>query len=257
MSEGLPRFDEDLSYVSQLGRMPNIDNNLTYRDLQSIFDKAPESIKRWLNDVFIPAVESAIGSGTISGIDGSQINDNSIPAGKLANGAISSDAIGNGTVQSENIGTGEVKTVNLEANAVTEIKIKDGAVTGTKLGNKAVGQNNLADNIPLTKFTGNNVAQFNGRIGNITAVEPKFASKTSTAFTEEETPTLTDYPFRAEITDTNVTSNDKVYVEFSPAQINESIYAPFTQSDAGKFYIYSDTAHAAITVQYTILKGTA
>ena len=244
MSEGLPRFDEDLSYVSQLGRLPNVDNNLTYKDLQSIFDKAPESIKRWLNEVFIPAVESAIGSGTISGIDGSQINDNSIPAGKLVNGAVSSQAIGNGTVKSANIGTGEVKTTNLEANAVTEIKIKDGAVTKDK----------LADNIPLTKFTGNNVTKFNNRTGNITAIEAKFASKTSSAFTSNST--LTDYKYRASVTDSNVTANDKVYVEFSAAQINEGIYAPITQSYAGGFYIYADSSHTAITVQYTILKGT-
>ena len=66
----LPTIDNtDTDYISQLGDNPNVDDGLSADQLKAIFDRNPEEIRYWLNNTFIPAVESAFASSPIDTAD--------------------------------------------------------------------------------------------------------------------------------------------------------------------------------------------
>lgn len=56
----LPKMTTAVNNISQLDTRPNAVNGLTADQLKAEFDKGPEAIKRFLNEVLIPALDSAI-----------------------------------------------------------------------------------------------------------------------------------------------------------------------------------------------------
>ena len=61
MSEFLNRLTSDVAFIQQLGDNPNFDNNMSAEDLKAWFDKAPEAIKAYINDILIPQLEAKFG----------------------------------------------------------------------------------------------------------------------------------------------------------------------------------------------------
>lgn len=59
---GFTKLTEDVAYIQKLGDNPNSDNGLTSAALKAWFDKAPEAIKAYLNNTFIPEIETKFGS---------------------------------------------------------------------------------------------------------------------------------------------------------------------------------------------------
>lgn len=56
----LPKMTTAVDNISKLDTRPNAVNGLTADELKAKFDKAPEDIKRFLNEVLIPALDSAV-----------------------------------------------------------------------------------------------------------------------------------------------------------------------------------------------------
>lgn len=56
----LPKMTTAVDNISKLDTRPNAVNGLTADELKAKFDKAPEDIKRFLNEVLIPALDGAI-----------------------------------------------------------------------------------------------------------------------------------------------------------------------------------------------------
>lgn len=56
----LPKMTTAVNNISQLDTRPNAVNGLTADELKAEFDKGPEAIKRFLNEVLIPALDDAI-----------------------------------------------------------------------------------------------------------------------------------------------------------------------------------------------------
>lgn len=56
----LPKMTTAVNNISQLDTRPNAVNGLTADELKAEFDKGPEAIKKFLNEVLIPALDSAI-----------------------------------------------------------------------------------------------------------------------------------------------------------------------------------------------------
>lgn len=55
-----PKMTEPVNNISQLDTRPNAVNGLTADQLKAEFDKGPQAIKKFLNEVLIPALDSAI-----------------------------------------------------------------------------------------------------------------------------------------------------------------------------------------------------
>lgn len=56
----LPKMTTAVNNISQLDTRPNAVNGLTADELKAEFDKGPEAIKKFLNEVLIPALDGAI-----------------------------------------------------------------------------------------------------------------------------------------------------------------------------------------------------
>lgn len=56
----LPKMTTAVDNISKLDTRPNAVNGLTADELKAKFDKAPEDIKRFLNEVLVPALDGAI-----------------------------------------------------------------------------------------------------------------------------------------------------------------------------------------------------
>lgn len=86
----LPKMTTAVDNISKLDTRPNAVNGLTADELKAKFDKAPEDIKRFLNEVLIPALDGAI---TLSALG-------AVPETRKVNGqALSADV----TVSAEDV----------------------------------------------------------------------------------------------------------------------------------------------------------
>ena len=97
-----PRITDGLGTVSTLDDRPNDTSGLTASELKAKFDKDPETLKAYINDIFIPYLESTaaaaqIGISTITGLSAEtvqaafeQIMDTmqNISQGAVPNGSI-------------------------------------------------------------------------------------------------------------------------------------------------------------------------
>lgn len=58
----IPKFTEDLSFISKLGDNPNTDNGFTPAQLKAEFDKAALAIQRFINTYIVTALNSEVNS---------------------------------------------------------------------------------------------------------------------------------------------------------------------------------------------------
>ena len=252
--QNLTTLDADVSIISKLDRLPNKSGELTYKELQAKFDEAANIIKDYINDTMLANIEDNIssGGGQMSGsnivpgtITSTQLATNAVGETNIADYSVTNNKLGAGAVTAGKIDVLAVTNTKLASNSVTEVKIENGAVTNAKLAG-SITANKIADNQVVKSVNGKQDA----------AVVFQFKTAQSVAFSQEASPTLTDYPYKATVTDSDVTANDKVYVEFDADQINEGIYAPITISYAGGFYIFAESAPSASqTINYTVLKA--
>lgn len=64
MAVQIPKLSDDLEIISKLGDNPNTDNGMSSADLKAQFDRAPNIIKKFINDYVVPAINNyVVGSG--------------------------------------------------------------------------------------------------------------------------------------------------------------------------------------------------
>lgn len=64
MAVQIPKLNDDLDVIAKLGDNPNTDNGMSSADLKAQFDKAPNIIKKFINDYVVPAINNyVVGSG--------------------------------------------------------------------------------------------------------------------------------------------------------------------------------------------------
>lgn len=68
----LPTMTTDVRNIENLPKRPNATNDLDYKALQQVFDKAGVDIKSFLNDTLIPALDSGIGGVDINALQEAQ-----------------------------------------------------------------------------------------------------------------------------------------------------------------------------------------
>lgn len=54
----IPYFETDIGYIQKLGDNPNSDNGFTAQQLKELFDKAPLTIQRFINDYLVPGINN-------------------------------------------------------------------------------------------------------------------------------------------------------------------------------------------------------
>jgi len=107
----LPTFDEDVEIISQLSDYPNDDDGLEPDELKAKFDLAAVLLKEYINEILLPAVDSAI-EAAARGITFGGLSGTVLQAGSVYSGALSSEE-----------GNEAVDTGNIRARAVTLAKL--------------------------------------------------------------------------------------------------------------------------------------
>ena len=81
----LDKFEKDMAIISALDDEPNDVGGLTAAELKAKFDEAGQSIKQFLNEIFIPQVdEQKAGRDELHGLVLGQIPDGTITESKLS-----------------------------------------------------------------------------------------------------------------------------------------------------------------------------
>ena len=87
----LDKFEKDMAIISALDDEPNDVGGLTAAELKAKFDEAGQSIKQFLNEIFIPQVdEQKAGRDELHGLVLGQIPDGTITMEKLSVSLIAS-----------------------------------------------------------------------------------------------------------------------------------------------------------------------
>ena len=97
MAIQIPKLNDDLDVIAKLGDNPNTDNGMSSADLKAQFDKAPNIIKKFINDYVVPAINNyVVGSGFLP-LSGGTMNGNIAMGGRKVTGlgtpADSGDAV--------------------------------------------------------------------------------------------------------------------------------------------------------------------
>lgn len=66
----IPTMQDDLDIVSKLGDSPNTDNNLSSEQLKAKFDEGPKTIKAFINNTIVPALNKLVGAVGFMGTHG-------------------------------------------------------------------------------------------------------------------------------------------------------------------------------------------
>lgn len=76
MAVQIPKLSDDLEIISKLGDNPNTDNGMSSADLKAQFDKAPNIIKKFINDYVVPAINNyVVGAGFLPLLGGTMKGD--------------------------------------------------------------------------------------------------------------------------------------------------------------------------------------
>ena len=81
---------------------------------------------------------------------------------------------------------------------------------------------------------------------------------TYTASLTGESDIVGDYPYKADVTLSGITTNHCAKVSFAPAEVNDGVFAPYNNTQSGKVRIYAKSAPIeAITIPtiYAVKKG--
>lgn len=135
----LTKLLDDLSNVSKLDDQPNDVGGMNATELKAVFDRAGNDIKAFINNILIPEIESAIGSGTIEQISGGKLVDLSVTAAKIAMLAITSEKLANGAVTTQKIANGAVNTDKIALSSVVLGSQTSGILPITQGGTGASG----------------------------------------------------------------------------------------------------------------------
>lgn len=278
----IPRVTDELGTVSTLDDRPNDTGGLTAAELKAKFDADSGTLKAYVNDVFIPFLEGAsaaasLGITTIPGFSADNIQtaleqivkamqdvtqgsvtDGSITLAKLAaevtavalGGAAASHTHGAGDINSgvldaaripvldsTKLGAGSVGTAQLGAAAVTAEKLAVLAVLAQHIANGAVTTQKLAEGAVTA-----------GKIA-ADAVKLSFSNTSVAVASFVADSTYTDFPYRASVPLTGVTSSMTPEVVFGVTEAMSSTFAPVAETYNGGVYIYaSEVPIAAITI---------
>lgn len=278
----IPRVTDELGTVSTLDDRPNDTGGLTAAELKAKFDADAGTLKDYVNDIFIPFLEGAsaaasLGITTIPGFSADNIQtaleqivqamqdvtqgsvtDGSITLAKLAadvtaialGGAAASHThgagdIASGTLEASRIpvldgtklGTGSVGTAQLGAAVVTAEKLAALAVLAQHIANSAVTTQKLAEGAVTA-----------GKIA-ADAVKLSFSNTIVAVASFVSDSTYTDFPYRASVPLTGVTSSMTPEVVFGVMEAMSGTFAPVAETYNGGVYIYaSEVPSAEITI---------
>lgn len=268
----IPRVTSDLGTVSTLDDRPNDTSGLTAAELKAKFDADAGTLKAYLNDTLIPFLESAaaaasLGITTIPGFSADNIQaaleqivtamqeitqgsvaDGSITLAKLA-AEVTAIALG-GAAASHTHGAGDVTSGVLDA---ARIPVLD----GTKLGAGSVGTEQLApaavtgEKLAALAVLATHIAQ-----GAVTAqklaadaVKLTFSSTSVPAASFVSDSTYTDFPYRAAVALTGVSSSMIPEVVFGVSDAMSGNFAPVAEAYDGGIHLYAAAVpDAAITI---------
>lgn len=87
----IPKFLEDIAFISKLGDNPGTDNGLSTEGFKSVFDKAALKIQEYINNIIVPAVNSATSGGVYSVADVKPDEKGNVPLSATDVGARPSD----------------------------------------------------------------------------------------------------------------------------------------------------------------------
>lgn len=138
----LPKFNADVSNIIKLDDLPNDKNgmNLSPDEFKAKFDKAPEDIKQYLNEVLLPFLggllgASAIGVNPISGISEAVDVQTALELLKFAIDNTATGSIPDGSLTGEKIVPSSITEKELAPNSVGEEEVKDGSISDDKIKN--------------------------------------------------------------------------------------------------------------------------
>ena len=268
----IPRVTSDLGTVSTLDDRPNDTSGLTAAELKAKFDADAGTLKAYLNDTLIPFLESAaaaasLGITTIPGFSADNIQaaleqivtamqeitqgsvaDGSITLAKLAaevtaialGGAAASHTHGAGDVTSGVLDEARIPVLDaakLGAGSVGTEQLAPASVTGEKLAALAV----LATHIAQGAVTAQKLAA--------DAVKLTFTNTSVPAASFVSDSTYTDFPYRAAVALTGVSSSMIPEIVFGVSDAMSGNFAPVAEAYDGGIYLYAAAVpDAAITI---------
>lgn len=82
----IPKFTEDISFISKLGDNPNTDNGFTPAQLKAEFDKAALAIQRFINTYIVTALNSDVNADAFLKLTGGTMKGNITMGGNRITG---------------------------------------------------------------------------------------------------------------------------------------------------------------------------
>ena len=82
----IPKFTEDISFISKLGDNPNTDNGFTPAQLKAEFDKAALAIQRFINTYIVTALNSDVNADAFLKLTGGTMKGNIVMGGNRLTG---------------------------------------------------------------------------------------------------------------------------------------------------------------------------
>ena len=90
----IPKFTEDLSFISKLGDNPNTDNGFTPAQLKAEFDKAALAIQNFINTYIVTALNSEVTADAFLKLSGGTMKGNIAMNGNKVSGLADAEADG-------------------------------------------------------------------------------------------------------------------------------------------------------------------
>ena len=276
-----PRITDGLGTVSTLDDRPNDTSGLTASELKAKFDKDPETLKAYINDIFIPYLESTaaaaqLGVATIPGFSASDIqtaleqlaqamqdvtqgsvSDGSITLVKLA-AEVTAVALG-GAAAEHTHAAADVVSGTLELSRLPVLDAAHVPVLGAdNLGAGSVATEKLAAAaVTAEKLAALAVLSTHISPGAVTA-QKLAADAVKLTFTNVELPVSwmatseryadDGFPYFGAIPLTGATTSMTPEVVFSVADAMSGIFAPVAETYDGGVYIYASELPSATTI---------
>lgn len=158
----IPTLDENLNIISQLSDEPNDvgTDALSANELKERFDKAGNLIKQFINEVFIPYLQSVAAAGDIGITEISGLTDASTvqtalealknqldntATGSIPDRSLTAVKIQAGAITANELADDSITASKIAAGSISDEKISSEKLSGTVLKAKTVGTGNIAD----------------------------------------------------------------------------------------------------------------